>query len=145
MKDGDVDPRREGNFGSRQARANKLREGDRSLRPGGQGSPNGRCFFLGGGSNICLADRNWRERHNSCRFRSDGLSPAGGRPLPCRGRPRQLVAVTAQMKRSFSDNGRQPTAEELEIAERVRAAVRSCMAYLATTEPARAQIVATHA
>ena len=36
-------------------------------------------------------------------------------------------------------------AEELEIAERVRAAIRSCMAYLATTEPARAQIAAAHA
>ena len=57
MKDGHVDPRREGNFGgplrrerghSRQAHANKLREGDRNLRPGGQGSPNGRCCFSGG-------------------------------------------------------------------------------------------------
>ena len=51
----------------------------------------------------------------------------------------QLVAVTAQIEGSFSDNGRQPTAEELAIAERVRAAVHSCAAYLATTEPARAQ------
>ena len=57
----------------------------------------------------------------------------------------QLVAVTAQIKRSFSDNGRQPTTEELAITERVRAAVRSCVAYLATTEPARAQIAAAHA
>ena len=57
----------------------------------------------------------------------------------------QLVAVTAQIERSFSDNGRQPTAEELAIAERVRAAVRSYAAYLATTEPARAQIAAAHA
>ena len=62
-----------------------------------------------------------------------------------RGRHTQLVAVTAQIERSFSDNGRQPTAEELAIAERVRAAVRSCVAYLATTEPARSQITATHA
>ena len=31
----------------------------------------------------------------------------------------QLVAVTAQIERSFSDNGRQPTAEELAITERV--------------------------
>ena len=54
------------------------------------------------------------------------------------------VALTAQIKGSFSDNGRQPTAEELAIAERVRAAIRSCAAYLATTEPVKAQIVATH-
>ena len=57
----------------------------------------------------------------------------------------QLVAVTAQIERSFSDNGRQPTAEELAIVERVRAAVRSCAAYLATTEPARAHMASTHA
>ena len=31
------------------------------------------------------------------------------------------------------------------IVERVRAAVRSCTAYLATTEPARAKIAAAHA
>ena len=35
-------------------------------------------------------------------------------------------------------------AEELAIAESVRAAARSCAAYLATTEPARAQIAAAH-
>ena len=57
----------------------------------------------------------------------------------------RLVAVTAQTERSFSDNGRQPTAEELAIAERVRAAIRSCATYLATTEPAKAQIAAAHA
>ena len=45
----------------------------------------------------------------------------------------QLVEVTAQIERSFPDNGRQPTAEELAIAKRVRAAVHSCAAYLATT------------
>ena len=39
-----------------------------------------------------------------------------------------LVAVTAQIERSFSDNGRQPMAEELAIAERVRAAIHSCAA-----------------
>ena len=57
----------------------------------------------------------------------------------------QLVAVTAQIERSFSDNGRQPTAEELAIAESVRAAVRSSAAYLATTEPVQAQIASAHA
>ena len=57
----------------------------------------------------------------------------------------QLVAVTAQIERSFFDNGRQPMAEELAIAKSVQAAVRSCMAYLATTEPAKAQIAAAHA
>ena len=57
----------------------------------------------------------------------------------------QLVAVTAQIERSFSDNGRQPTTEELAIAESVRAAVRSSAAYLATTEPVQAQIAAAHA
>ena len=31
----------------------------------------------------------------------------------------QLVAFTAQIERSFSDNGRQPTAEELAIAESI--------------------------
>ena len=56
-----------------------------------------------------------------------------------------LVAVTAQTKQSFSDNGRQPMAEELAIAESVRAAVRSSAAYLATTEPVQAQIAAAHA
>ena len=55
------------------------------------------------------------------------------------------MAVTEQTERSFFDNGRQPTTEELAITERVRPAVRSCVAYLATTEPARAQIAAAHA
>ena len=50
----------------------------------------------------------------------------------------QLVAVTAQIERSFSDNGQQPTTQELAIAESVRAAVHSCVAYLATTEPVKA-------
>ena len=36
-------------------------------------------------------------------------------------------------------------AEELAITERVRAAVCSCAAYLATTEPAKAQIAGAHA
>ena len=57
----------------------------------------------------------------------------------------QLVAVTAQIEHSFSDNGRQPTTEELAIAERVRAAVRSSSAYLATMEPVQAQIASAHA
>ena len=57
----------------------------------------------------------------------------------------QLMAVTTQIQGSFSDNGRQPTAKELAIAERVRAAIRSCSAYLATTEPVQAQIASTHA
>ena len=57
----------------------------------------------------------------------------------------QLVAVTEQIERSFSDNGRQPTAEELAITGSVRAAVRSSVAYLTTTEPVQAQIAATHA
>ena len=57
----------------------------------------------------------------------------------------QLIAITAQIERSFSHNGRQPTAEELVIAESVRAVVRSSAAYLATTEPVQAQIVAAHA
>ena len=52
---------------------------------------------------------------------------------------------TTQIERSFSDSGRQPTTEELAIIERVRAAVRSCVAYLATTEPAKAQIAGAHA
>ena len=56
----------------------------------------------------------------------------------------QLVAVTAQIERSFFDNGRQPMDEELAIAESVRAAVRSSAAYLAT-EPIQAQIMAAHA
>ena len=57
----------------------------------------------------------------------------------------QLMAVIAQIEQSFSNNGRQPTTEELAIAERVRAVVHSCVAYLATTEPAKAQITAAHA
>ena len=57
----------------------------------------------------------------------------------------QLVAVTTQIKRSFSDNGWQPTVEELAIAESVQAAVRSSAAYLAMTEPVQAQIAAAHA
>ena len=57
----------------------------------------------------------------------------------------QLLVVTAQIERSFSDNGRQPTTEELAIAESVRAAVCSSAAYLATTEPVQAQITAAHA
>ena len=50
----------------------------------------------------------------------------------------QLVVVTAQIERSFSDNGRQPTPEELAIPESVRAAVCSSAAYLATMEPVQA-------
>ena len=57
----------------------------------------------------------------------------------------QLLAVTAQIERSFSNNGRQPTAEELAIAESVRAAVHSSASYLATTEPVQAQIASAHA
>ena len=56
----------------------------------------------------------------------------------------QLMAVTAKIKQSFSDNGRQPTAEELALAESVRAAVRSSAAYLAMTEPIQAQIASAH-
>ena len=55
------------------------------------------------------------------------------------------MAVTSRIKRSFSDNGRQPTTEELAIAESVRSAVRSSAAYFATTEPVQAQITAAHA
>ena len=54
------------------------------------------------------------------------------------------MAGTAQIERSFSDNGRQPTAEELAITESVRAAVRSSAACLATTEPVQAQITSAH-
>ena len=57
----------------------------------------------------------------------------------------QLLAVTAQIERSFSDNGRYPTAEELAITESVRAAVCSSAAYLAMTEPVQAQIASAHA
>ena len=57
----------------------------------------------------------------------------------------QLVAVTAQIERSFSDNDRQPTIEELAITERVQAVIYSCAAYLATTEPARAHMASAHA
>ena len=57
----------------------------------------------------------------------------------------QLLAVTAQIEQSFSNNGRQPMAEELAIGERVRAAVHSSTAYLATTEPVQAQITNAHA
>ena len=55
------------------------------------------------------------------------------------------MAVIAQIEQNFSDNGRQPTAEELAIAESVRAVVRSSAAYLATTEPNQAQIASSHA
>jgi len=55
------------------------------------------------------------------------------------------MAVTTKIKLSFSDNSRQPTDEELAIIERVRAAVRSSVAYLATTEPVQAQIATAHA
>ena len=57
----------------------------------------------------------------------------------------QLLAVVTQIERSFSDNGQQPTAEELAIAESVRAAVHSSAAYLAMTEPVQAQIASAHA
>ena len=55
----------------------------------------------------------------------------------------QLLAITAQIERSFSNNGRQPTVEELAIAESVGAAIRSSAAYLAT-EPVQAQIASAH-
>lgn len=57
----------------------------------------------------------------------------------------QLLEVTAQIERSFSDNGRQPTTGELAIADGVRVAVRSSAAYLATTEPIQDQIASAHA
>ena len=76
------------------------------------------------------------------------LGELGDEPVPHdRGVPpahAQLLAVTAQIERSFSDNGRQPTAEELAIAESVREAVCSSAAYLATTEPVQAQIASAH-
>ena len=49
----------------------------------------------------------------------------------------QLVAVTAQIKQNFSDNGRQPTTEELAIAESVRAAIRSSAATLPRRSPSK--------
>ena len=55
------------------------------------------------------------------------------------------MAVTAQIERSFSDNGRQPTTVGLAIAESIRAAGHSSAAYLATMEPVQAQITAAHA
>ena len=55
------------------------------------------------------------------------------------------MAVTTQIKWSFSGNGQQPTAEELEITESIRAAIRSSAAYLAMTEPDQDHIAATHA
>jgi hypothetical protein len=57
----------------------------------------------------------------------------------------QLLAVTAQIAQIFSDNSGQPTAEDLAIAESVRAVVRSFAAYLATMEPVQAQTTAAHA
>ena len=57
----------------------------------------------------------------------------------------QLLAVTAQIERSFFDNDWRPTTEELAIIESVRAAARSSAAYLATTEPVQAQIASAHA
>ena len=56
----------------------------------------------------------------------------------------KLVPVTAKIERSFSNNGRQPTAKELAIAESVQAVVRSSAAYLATTEPVEAQTASAH-
>ena len=56
----------------------------------------------------------------------------------------QLLAVTHKIERSFCDNGRQPTAEELAIAESVRATVHSSAAYLVTTEPVQAHIASAH-
>ena len=57
----------------------------------------------------------------------------------------QLMAVIAQIEQSFSDNGRQPTAEELAITESVRVAVHWSAGYLTTTEPVQAQITSAHA
>ena len=94
VKDGHVDPHHEGNFGgplrqehgrNRHARANKVHERGHNLRLSDKGSPNARCCFSGGGSNICLGDSNWRKRHSSCPFHSGGLSPDGGCPCPAHG------------------------------------------------------------
>lgn len=57
----------------------------------------------------------------------------------------QLLAVIAQIACSFSDNGRQPTVEELAITESVRAVVRLFTTYLAAMEPVQAQNAAAHA
>ena len=147
MKDGHVNPRRGGNFGgplrrergcSCHARANKVHERGRNLRPGGKGSPNGRCCFSGGGNNICLGNSNWESGTIVVHSAAAALALMEAAHA-------QLLAVTAQIERSFSDNGRQPTAEELAIAESIRAAVRSSAAYLATTEPVQAQIAVAHA
>jgi hypothetical protein len=57
----------------------------------------------------------------------------------------QLVSVTAQIAAAFSDNGRQPTSEELAIAESARAAVHSSAASLAKMEAVNARTAAAHA
>ena len=57
----------------------------------------------------------------------------------------QLLAVTSQIERSFFDNGRQPMAEELAIAESVREVICSFKAYLATMEPVQSHTAAAHA
>ena len=53
--------------------------------------------------------------------------------------------LTTQLTQSLSDDGRQPTTEELAIAESVRAAPRSCAAYLDMTEPTTAHMASAHA
>ena len=108
-------------------------------------SPNGRCCFSGGGSNICLGIATGKSGTTAVRSAAAALALMEAAHDHVEAAHAQLMAVTAQIERSFSDNGRQPTAEELAIAERVRAAVRSCAAYLATTELARAHMASAHA
>ena len=75
-----------------------MHERGRNLRPGGKGNPNGRSCFLGGSSNICLGDSNWRERHISCPFRSGGLALMEAAHDHVEAGHAQLLAVTSQIE-----------------------------------------------
>ena len=113
MNDGHVDPHREGNFGgplrrergrSRHARANEVHERGRNPRPDGQGSPNGRCCFSGGGNNIRLGIGTGESGTAVVHSAVAALALMEAAHDHVEAAHAQLVAATAQIKRSFSDN-----------------------------------------
>ena len=126
MKDGHVDPRREGNFGgplrrergrSHQAHANKLREGDpiciRTAKAAQTTVVASQAVAAASASGIATDESGTA----AVRSVAAALALMETAYYHVEAVHAQHVVVTAQIEQSFSDNGPQPTAEELTSAE----------------------------
>ena len=131
-----MDPCPEGNFSgplrqehgcSHQACANKLCEGDRAAKAAQMVVVTSQAAAEAFASGIATSDSDT----TIVRSTAAALALMEATHEHVEAAHVQLMAVTAQIERSFSDNGRQPMAEELAITESVRGAVRSSAAYLA--------------